>query len=97
MSNEYLFLNKIQYDHNSHKAILIFRYKGITKEISVNLIETNTLDGGIIQGMNSNEFEKFIMTFMDAKDRARKLDRMHKIIWGHIKGEEVLTFPVKIL
>jgi len=37
------------------------------------------------------------MTFMDAKDRARKLDRMHKIIWGHIKGEEVLTFPVKIL
>ena len=97
MSNEYLFLNKIQYDHDSHKAILIFRYKGITKKIPVNLIETSTLDGGIIRGINSNEFERFIMNFMNVEDRAKKLDRMHKIIWSYVEGDKALTFPVKIL
>lgn len=97
MNNEYLFLNKIKYDNGTHKAILIFKYKGIIKEILVNLIETKTPTGGVIRGMNSDEFEKFIINFMDTEDRSNKLDRMYKIIWNYIKGDEALTFPIKIL
>ena len=81
MNNKHLFLNEIQHDYDSHKATLIFRYKGIVNEISVNLIETKTLDGSI----------------MNVEDRAKKLDRMHKIIWSYVEGDKALAFPVKIL
>ena len=97
MNNKHLFLNKIQHNHDSHEATLFFRYKGIVNKISVNLIETKTLDGSIIRGINSNEFERFIMNFMNVEDRAKKLDRMHKIIWSYVEGDKALAFPVKIL
>nr|WP_314271560.1 hypothetical protein [uncultured Kingella sp.] len=95
-SNINLIIKNLSYDKESGYIAMFLCQSNLDKKIIAKLIYTPVGDS-MIKGISSEEFDDFLMQFMNIENRREFLNKFFKTIFDYAENQDSVKFPVRII
>ena len=95
-SNINLIIKNLSYDKESGYITMFLCQSNLDEKIIAKLIYTPVGDG-MIRGISSEEFDDFLMQFMNIENRREFLNKFFKTIFDYAENQDSVKFPVRII